>query len=262
MPRTTPITQDEIQAYVRFCDKYGVMNDDGTREAVQNAEFVYTYFMETWGQHMTDQNFEQCFETIKPYLKLYSSPQHAEFQKLFVQLTPGQQEEFNNWYAKSGLVEDSYRSRTAILAWLKAHNMSLSAGNFQFACGQSRVQHLLEWKYVPHQSGRPRHQDDGKPFFSESANEPLWKRVKREREARDAANGNTQTGQLSHEDQQWRRLADGLASYGNTHAERYQVQRLYNRLANAVPWREVYEQLEKLTVAMKRRAAVNNRSLR
>ncbi len=81
MARTSEtVTQQEIQAYVKFCKDYSVVNSDsGDPDTLANANFVLNYFLEVWKQDMTEANFVLAFPQMTPHLKFYSSPQHAEY---------------------------------------------------------------------------------------------------------------------------------------------------------------------------------------
>ena len=79
------------------------------------------------------------------------------------------------------------------------------------------------------------HQDDGTAFLGKDVNEPHWKRVQREREARDAANQQSGVSAQSVAVREAKQKAEQLR--GNTHSESEQIARLFVATStNEIDW--------------------------
>lgn len=254
-----------MQDYAEWCIRHNIIDGDGSQETIKNSEFVYDYFENQWKQSIAANTFavllEQCYETIKPYLHHYESPEHAEFAKTFAQLTPTEQQEFTAWYGTTGLL-DNPRPKTAVLAWLKAHSRPFTKESFQFALNQKPVQHLIhpsDRKHVSTLPSKPRHTDDGIRFLGDvEVNEQPWRRKQRERLAQEAAKKQLKQPDLSTSEIAFKGSAEALRGVGNTHSERQQTEDKFHQLVGlGLGWREVYAELRAFVNRMEMRRATS-----
>ncbi len=244
MARTNPeITNEEGLIYHSWCAKHGVIPDDP-----ENAAFVAKYFQETWREDVTESNLDAAFPLIKDRLNFYA-PNQANFIKLFASLTAEEQKIFGDWRGERGL-KDSYQNAVAILSWLKAHSFKVTQANLQLAVGQNKVYPYLEWD----DSARPRyenprqHKDDRKP--APPVNEPLWKKLRREREERESASPTSaqQTGPVDA----WETLCNQLLNFG-THGQQAAMRAEFDRgISQGKSFREIYTQLNALKTSYQR----------
>jgi len=263
MRTSAEITPVEDQAYLPITKRYLIINNQRvTPETYQNAVFVRDYFLNQWKEELNEHNFAAAFENMKPHLKFYDSPAHQEYDELADELHfAGKLQEFEEWYGKSGLEPASYRSRVAILSWLKAHGGDYTRDRFTFAVGQKTVQFHLDWKY---QSTRKPTQhelnDDGKKFLSDTnTNKPLWLQKKEQRDQQEKL---LQTPTTQEKDT-WQIIAEQHAQFGNTHSEKAEVQQRFEYLKNlGLSWRDIGMQMQSFVIQLKRRAATINRNIR
>lgn len=77
-------------------------------------------------------------------------------------------------------------------------------------------------------------------------NEPLWRKLKREREERDARN-NPQPVKPAKEIGAWKTFCQGLLKNGHTHGENQKLQDVYDRgTAGTLEWTECYKQMKEV----------------
>jgi hypothetical protein len=190
MARTSQtVTEQEVQAYVKFCKDNNIVNYDGRGpETLANADFVLNYFLEIWKQDMNEANFAQAFPQLKPHLKFYSSRQHAEYTHIANENMRAAQQ-LMGWLATQGkpgqLVnapgDERYENLALILTELRNRREDVSPTTIRAA--EDRISHRpgRQLHYVP----QPRRtepvseaakNDDGTPFLGRNLNEQYAKR--------------------------------------------------------------------------------------
>jgi hypothetical protein len=245
MARTSEtVTQQEIEAYVKFCKDYNVVNYDGRDpDTLANAEFVLRYFLEVWKQDMTTANFALAFPQMKSHLKFYSSPQHAEYTHIANENIHAAQQ-LSAWLDTQGkpgqLVntgDQAFENLRLLLIELRgrpvdSQRIHEAMGRISFKPG--RQLHFLP---EPRKQDPRQHQDDGTGFLGKHVNEPRWKRLQREREEREAREAASQSSASAHSVavREAREKAEGLR--GNTHSESEQIARLFvTTSTNEIDW--------------------------
>jgi hypothetical protein len=260
MARTSEtVTQQEIQSYVKFCKDYNVVNYDGRdQETLSNADFILHYFLEVWKQDMTEANFAQAFPQLKPHLKFYSSPQHAEFTHIANENMHAAQQ-LSGWLATQGKAgqlansgDDAYENLTLLLTELRYRREDVSSKTIRDA--EDRIAHRpgRQLHRVPQPRrtepvSRAAKEDDGTPFvtsgLTKQSDGSLGKLpadyAREAREATEKANpSQKQTQTLDASEQTWKSMADGLLNDG-THSQQARVRIVYDR-EQGNGWRRVY----------------------
>lgn len=237
MARTSEqqITQNEINAYAKFCAERGVIFDG--IEGEQNAEFIGNYFVNVWKQDITEQNLNTAWEQLRPHVKLYS-PAQAKYYKVAKQM-PERANQLSNWLATQGKVgqlvnqgDEAFENLRLLLIALRDNDINPTA----IRHAEDRAAHTpgSQLHYVP----QPRKEmgtiteaarkDDGTPFLGRDVNEPTWVKKSRERSEREAAEAVSQQSGASAQSaivREARRKAEEIK--GNSHSETEQLARIF-----------------------------------
>lgn len=244
MRQSNEITKQELDAYIRFCSKYGVIyRDPPAADSLHNEDVTAKYFVETWKEIMTDQNFDLCFEQLKPQLKFYEEFQQ-EFEKYYSELSRTERASFDSWPGVRGLVREGaagFRNGAALLFWIKQHGFEVSHHSLFLASGQNKLAALLEYDGSETQSNSPDPRRHKSSDFTERPpqNEPMWKRLRREREQREqeyaamAAKDTSVTSARAISDA--RAKAEALL-HGPDHSENEQLARLLESKDGQIDW--------------------------
>lgn len=251
MARTSQtVTEQEVQAYVKFCKDNNIVNYDGKGpETLANADFVLNYFLEIWKQDMNEANFAQAFPQLKPHLKFYSSPQHAEYTHIANQNMRAAQQ-LMDWLATQGKTgqlvnapgDERYENLALILTELRNRREDVSPTTIRAA--EDRIAHRpgrkLHYVQAPRRTepqSAAAKSDDGTPFLGRNLNEPEWVRRSRERsarEAKEAASQRSSTSATSAAVREAQRQAEELR--GNSHAESDQLNKIFVTVGTEIDW--------------------------
>lgn len=132
MARTSEqVTQQEIQAYVDWCAAHGVKNVDGSEDALNNAQVVADYFLETWKQDFNRQNLDLALPMIRHLLKFHG-PAEATYHRHIAKIGPEQAKIISDMIYSRGLNTDGdnlFINFNAIAAYLteKRHPISIES---------------------------------------------------------------------------------------------------------------------------------------
>ena len=267
MSRTSEIvTQQEIQAYVKFCKDYSVVNSDsGDPDTLANANFVLNYFLEIWKQDMTEPNFALAFPQLKSQLKFYSSPQHAEYTHVANENRHLAQQ-LSNFLVTQGrsgqLVnagDEAYENLTLLLTELRNRREDVSSTTIRNAIDRisnrpGRKLHYVEAPRRTEPQSRAAREDKsdstnwlGQDLVKNADGSFRSKTVaeqRREQEAREAANAPPTT---RHEPDAWETLCNQLVNYGSRHSQKAAMQETYDLgVQNGKSWREIYVEMNRL----------------
>jgi hypothetical protein len=270
MARTSEtVTQQEIQAYVKFCKDYNVVNYDGRGpETLANADFALNYFLEVWKQDMTEANFALAFPQLKSHLKFYSSPQHAEYTHVANENIQAAQQ-LSAWLATQGKPgqlantgDEAYENLTLLLTELRNRREEVSATTIRNAI--DRISHrpgrklrIMEAPRRTEPVSTAAKNDDGKPFLGSdlvknpdgSYRSKTPQEQRREAEAAERAKSQPQTRTLDASEQAWKGMADSLLRDG-THSQQTRIRAVYDReLYQGSGWRKIYEACKQETDA-------------
>jgi len=261
MARTSPtITEHEVLAYVKFCKDNNVVNYDGRdQETLANADFVLNYFLEVWKQDMTEANFAQAFQQLKPHLKFYSSPQHAAYTHIANENIHAAQQ-LSGWLATQGQLassgDEAYENLVLLLTELRNRREDVSSKTIRDAIDRitNRPGRKLHYIQAPRRTepvSRAAKEDTdysiGKPFSADlvkNADGTLRSKTpqeqRRDMEAAEAAKSQVQTTTLDASEQSWKNMADQLLQDG-THSQQARVRAVYDLELGQGSWRHVYE---------------------
>jgi hypothetical protein len=252
------IQQHEVRAYEQFCIQHDITLD-GSEPAIANANLVRDYFTKTWGEVITPETLEKAFSHLRPHLKFKSKAQ-LEFEKLAGQ-EPDRTSQLDQWLQAQGgkpgqlvnslYTDETYENLTLLLTTLRGYEITPP----RIRDAENRIQSKPGRKlhYVP----TPRREmgtiteaarnDDGSPFLgsdlvknpdgSYRSKTPAEQR--RDREAAERAQSQTQTPALDTSEQAWKNMADALLSDG-THSQQARVRDVYDR-EQGNGWRRIYE---------------------
>jgi hypothetical protein len=260
------IQPHEVRAYEQFCTAHNVIIHDGSAEAIENANFVHNYFVNTWGEMITPETLAQAFPVIKPHLKL-KSPAYLEAERL-AQGYPDAQA-LAAWFDKQQtLVKDGdlgYKNFSELIQELEGRpatqaNIDSAIASIQYATEGGTVEKYSTrtrrpLAYAQRQTDRPKsfHQqtDDGTNPFSTKGltlqGDGTYGKSPADyaREARAAAEKNnpqpTVREQLSAVEKEYKKMAEELLRYG-THGQQNQIRQAFDKaLQSGADWRRVFE---------------------
>jgi len=234
MRTSESITQNEINAYAKFCDGRGVIHD-GSQDDQHNANFVLDYFVNTWKQDITEKNLETAWDEIRPHLKLYSSA-YLECSKV-ANLEPERASALSTWLATQGKVgqlvgqgDEAFENLRLLLLTLRGYQIDGTTISHAIDRIQSKPGPKLHFVQAARRT-EPKSPaalaDDGQPFLGRNLNEPEWvkrSRERSEREAKEAASQQSAASAQSAAVPEAQRKAEGLA--GGSHSETSQLQRI------------------------------------
>jgi len=98
MRTSTTITQNEVDAYAKFCAEHNIIND-GTQADIDNSNLVLDYFTKTWNEDITEANLAQAFPQLKPLLK-FQSQAEIELRKTAADSDAVATQKFATWFEK------------------------------------------------------------------------------------------------------------------------------------------------------------------
>lgn len=286
MARTSPtLTQNEVQAYSKFCTDHNICSDDSlTEDSVANANLVWKYFTETWPNDITEENLLAAFPQLQPHLKFYSSREQAEYTQIANENQQNAQTlvAWLNTQGKPGQLvnegPEAYANLSRLLREINGRREMVSSQTI--AAAQDRIQHQ-PGKGRLHFLPQPRRTEpispaarvdalenpDRKPgqLFSSGDlvqnSDGSWRsktpqEQARDREAAEKANQPTVREKLSAEEQQWRKMAEELCGYGS-HGNQAAIKQTFDQaVASGADWRRVYEACNRVVAMFKRGAAV------
>ncbi len=266
MARTSrTVTEQEVLAYVKFCKDNNIVNYDGKDpETLANAELVLNYFLEVWKQDMNEVNFAQAFPQLKPHLKFYSSPQHAEYTHIANENIHAAQQlaAWLNTQGKPGQLansgDDAYANLTLLLTELRNRRQDVSSTAIRDAENRIANRPGRQLHRVP----QPRRTepispaakaDDGAPFLGGDMIKNLDgsyrnKTATEQRQDMEAAEKAKQTPAIRTEPKEaWEELCNQLKNYGTYHSQRAAMNETYDRgVANGKSFREIYAEMNQL----------------
>jgi hypothetical protein len=270
MARTSEtVTQQEIQSYVKFCRDYNVVNYDGRDpETLANADFILNYFLEVWKQDMTEANFAQAFPQLKPHLKFYGSPQHAEFTHIANENIHAAQQ-LSGWLATQGKPgqlanqgDEAYENLALLLTELRNRRedvltTTIRNGIDRISNRPGRKLHYVEAPRRSEPVSRLAKEDAeysiGKPFSNsdlvKTADGSLRSKTpaeqRRDMEAAERAKSQPQTTTLDASEQTWKAMAGDSLNVSGPHSLRDRVRQIYDREQGQGSWRHVYEAVQR-----------------
>ena len=159
------------------------------------------------------------------------SPAELEYRRVAAE-NPTAAQHLADWLAKQGKPgtpvntgDQAFGNLTLLLIELRgrpvdSQRIHEAIGRISFKRGRQ-----LSFVPMPRQTDPRQHQGDGSGFLGKNVNEPHWKRVQREREARDAANKQSGSSAESVAVREAKQKAEQLR--GNTHSESDQLQRVF-----------------------------------
>jgi hypothetical protein len=219
MPRTNQTfstTEDRI--YAAWCAKHGIIEGDPHNVALIGQNF------RRWDLEVTEELLDANLEQFKNLgLKFYTEDQRY-FHNELAGLTPTEQEALASWNPPYGVLANEYNA-AILVRWIKAHNFQVTKDNLNLAAGQGKILPLLQWddsKTRPQYHDARRHVEDPNEQKI-PVNEPLWRKLKREREAREAAN---QPVPQPKQIDAWEKICQDLMRHG-THSHQAAQKRIY-----------------------------------
>jgi hypothetical protein len=177
----------------------------------------------------------------QPGLK-WLSPAELEYRRIAAE-NPAAAQQLSDWLEKQGgrpgtLVNTGDEAfKNLMLLLIELRGRPVDSQRIQEAIGRISFKPGRQLHFVPEPRKQdPRqHQDDGTGFLGEGVNEPHWKRVQREREAREAANQQSGVSAQSVVAREAQQKAEQLR--GNTHSESEQIARLFvTTSTNQIDW--------------------------
>src|SRR5262249_21385648 len=136
MARTNQqVTNEEIKAYVEWAAAHGIKNVDGTQDALDNAQVVANYMLETWKSDFTRETLNQALPMIRHLLKFHG-PAEAEYHRHIAKLGPEQAQVISDLIGKRGLRNDGdnlYVNFNSIAAWLEEKRFAINPHNVDLA---------------------------------------------------------------------------------------------------------------------------------
>jgi hypothetical protein len=96
MRTSTTITQNEVDAYAKFCAEHNIVNDNSQADAA-NAELVVDYFLNTWKQDITEANLAAAFPQLKQHLKFHSKAE-TDLRKATISFDEANRKKFAEWF--------------------------------------------------------------------------------------------------------------------------------------------------------------------
>jgi hypothetical protein len=264
MPRTnTQITQDEQNAYQRFCIENGIVND-GSADSDANGQLVANYFLQTWKEDITDKNLQAAKEQLLPHLKKYDQETLA-LSNALAKFSSEERKIAMDWVPPRGL-KVTNKAVIAILSWLSAHGFKITKESLQLAVGQQRVQPFLEWEFVQQDKAKyQRHADDGSKFLSDGLKKQPdgsygksprdYKREQEEALAKNRPQESTPASALQAEAE---REAGRIA--GRTHSQTDQLRKIFvTNPGQGIDWVETLSARKRMQAVFDNRAAVGVR---
>jgi hypothetical protein len=256
------------------CIENNIIND-GSAEAIENANFVHNYFVNTWGEMITQETLAKAFPLIKPHLKL-KSPAYLEAERLAQGYADAQA--LAAWFDKQQtLVKDGdlgYKNFSELIQELEGRpatqaNIDSAIASIQYATGgggtkgrfTTRIRRPLS--YVQRQKERPKsfHQltDDGEPFLGRDVNLTPMQHRERARAAHAEPERESPSTIRGREQAAAQREAEAMR--GNTHSETNQIEKLFviDQTTHEIDWVRTRDARRSLQRLFEQRRAVSTR---
>ena len=175
----------------------------------------------------------------QPGLK-WLSPAELEYRRVAAE-NPTAAQQLADWLAKQGKPgtpvntgDQAFENLTLLLIELRgrpvdSQRIHEAIGRISFKPGRQ-----LSFVPMPRQTDPRQHQDDGSGFLGKNVNEPHWKRVQREREARDAANQQSGASAQSVAVREAKEKAQSIQAA--THSETDQIRKLFVTVGTEIDW--------------------------
>src|SRR5260370_26353651 len=257
------LSQDEIDALVKFCGERGLAVDGKAGE--NNGKEIAVYIADTWKQQITPATLAVAVKELKDRLT-FLTPAEAEYNRAAAQ-NPQSAQELVAWLNTQGKPEqlansgsDAYENLTLLLTEISSRREGVSSKTIGDAINriQNRPGRKLHYVEAPRRTepvSRAAKEDSdysiGKPFSGSdlvkqadgSLRSKTYHEQKRDREATEQAklNSQSQTPALDASEATWQRMATELLADG-THSQQARVRAVYDReQSQGSSWRKIYE---------------------
>jgi hypothetical protein len=268
------IQPHEVRAYGQFCIENNIIHDD-SNESIENANLVWHYFVNTWGEMITPQTLAQAFPHLRPHLKL-KSPIRLEAERLAQGYADTQA--LVTWFSQQTLLvkegDDGYRNFSELVQELQGRpatqvNIDNAIASIQYATGgggavgkyTTRIRRPLS--YVQRQTERPKsfHQqtDDGSPFLGKDVN--LTPAQHRERARAAYATPEPENPTTIRGREQAAAKSEAEAMRGNTHSETDQLRKLFvvDETTHEIDWVKTRDARRSMQRWFEQRRAISTR---
>jgi hypothetical protein len=269
MARTSEtFTQNEIDAFNRFCAKHNIINDGNDEASARFGDLIGSYIAVTWGQDLTDQTLEIALQKLQEagHSIPFKSSARIEFDRVFSQCDPQLLKAFGSWFSRQTQLEDQgdhgFANAAAILSQLRGRPFSEKAawdavGRAQYS---GKTLHFKRGPEVDRSvvNGRINHAA-AKPsegFMPKSEvrssldtsyeHNPLRHKSDRKTEPQPI---------LDSTEARWKEMAQKLLRTGNSHSENDELQNAFNGHVGG-SWRKTFEEMTAIKKDRMRRAAV------
>jgi hypothetical protein len=154
MRTSVEITNQEVEAYTTWCSKHHAFREG--QEGVDNGNFVRDYFLQTWGEDITEANLDKALPYIRPHLK-FKSHAYLKLEQAANGMTPQEAEIIDAWIVRQSLEspasDHGKENATNILSWLRERNLEICNRNLDVAlqnviCSGHLGHAPLVWKRI------------------------------------------------------------------------------------------------------------------
>jgi hypothetical protein len=237
-PRTSQeITQQEIQAFAKFCGDHDIVIDGSVGE--QNANALGDYIVDLWKVEITDETLEVALGKLRDRIVFYT-PAQVKYRKIAAedieranQLIAWFQGPGNTSLVRAG--DQGFENQTALLVELKGRE--ISSREIQNAIGRLSFKSGLHFVPAPRPVDSRQHVDDGRGFMPKDSVNLTARDHKRLADAATA----TALGQESVPTTDYQALAENVR--GRTHSESERIARLFVTKpgTSEILWPDTYE---------------------
>jgi len=211
---------------------------DGSEQGKANGNFVVSYFMQRQ-EDITEESLARAFPNLSQQSARLDE-NTAEYFREATKLSASEQDDLLSWVPPRGVIKNDY-NYALLIKYIKSKGWLVSHEKLTFAAGQNKIIGLLQWDYSQtHQRVTdPRQHHDSPTDAKIPTNEPLWKRLKREREAREP---NPQAAaKLSADQATWKQMLLDKKNTARTHSQKQAYEAAANPHASHGDYRRAYE---------------------
>ena len=268
MARTSEtFTQNEIDAFNRFCAKHNIINDGNDEASARFGDLIGGYIAVTWSQDLTDQTLEIALQKLQEagHAIPFKSSARIDFDRVVGQCDQQLLKDFGSWLSRQTQLEDQgdhgFANSAAILSQLRGRPFSEKAawdavGRAQYS---GKTLHFKPGPEVDRSVVNGRVNHAAKPsegFMSKSEVRSSLDNSYEHNPLRHKADPkSTPEPVLDSTEARWKEMAQRLLRTGNSHSENDELQNTFNGHLGG-SWRRTFETMDAIKKDRMRRATV------